>query len=256
MTAKRSLFCVIALLLVSLISSVASAGALVEVDGNVFGTVVVENGRSFLPLREAVDMLGVKINWDNHSKTAYITKDKTVVAFTQGKTEYRVNGEVQLMDVVPLNVDGRIFVPVRFAAESLGFRVVYDQETKIIRLRSITPVLTANLQWSVPSGNRVEFALTVKNSGSASAEVILLDGQDFDMVVKKDGKEIYRWSDGKFFTLAIRNVTYAPGEEKQFTWEWMPPSAGTYEIEVYYLGISREEPVVQQTLIVDWDPSA
>ena len=154
------------------------------------------------------------------------------------------------------NVDGRIFVPLRFAAESLGYRVEYDQETKVIRLSTKKPILTSGLQWSVPSGNSVGFALTVKNSDSSPANVILLGGQDFDMVVKQDGKEIYRWSDEKFFTLAIRYITYAPGEERKFTWEWMPPSAGTYEIEVYYLGVSREEPVVRQSLIVDWEPSA
>lgn len=252
MAVKRSLLCVMVLLLVSLMSSVASAEMLVEVDGNVLGTgAVVENGRSYLPLRASADMVGAEIEWDNQSKTAYITKDGIVVAFSQGETEYRVNGVVQVMDVIPLNVDGRIFVPVRFAAESLGYRVVYDQEAKTIRLRSEEIVLTAELTWSVPTNNSVDFAFTVKNTGSAPARVTLLGGQDFDMVVKQDGKEVYRWSDGKFFTLAIRYITYAPGEERQFTWEWVPPAAGTYEVEVYYLGISREVPVALQSLIVD-----
>ena len=257
MTAKRGLFCITVVLLILVMSSVAGAGMLLEVDGNALGAaVVVENGRSYLPLRAVVEMVGAEINWDNQSKTAYISKGHTVLAFSEGKAEYLVNGKVHVMDVVPLIVDGRLYVPIRFAAESLGYRVAYDEDAKTIRLTSVEPAFTADVAWSVSNGGRVKFLLTVKNPGSVPVEVVLPGGQDFDMLVLKEGKVIYRWSEGKAFTMALRFITYASGEEKQFTWEWMPPSAGTYEIEVFYMGISRDEPVVTKTLVVDWEPSA
>jgi hypothetical protein len=256
MTAKRSLYSVFVLLLVLLLPSVAGAAMRVEVDGKVFGTVMIENGRSFLELRNFSETVGAGIEWDNNTKTAYIAKGDTVVAFVQGKREYLVNGDVRVMDAVPLNLSGRIFVPVRFAAESLGYRVVFEHESKTVRLSSKESALSTDLSWGVQFGSSMEFTLKVKNPGTVPVGVVLSDGQDFDLVVKQAGKEIYRWSDGKMFTMALRYVTYAPGEEKKFTWEWSPPAAGTYEMEVYYLGINRREPVVQWTLVVDWEPSA
>jgi len=39
-------------------------------------------------------------------------------------------------------------------------------------------------------------------------------GQRFDIVLKSgDGKEVYRWSDGKAFTLALGTETFGPGEQ-------------------------------------------
>lgn len=256
-TVRRGLFCWgIALILVLFVSSAASAEVRVDVNGKVLVGGIVENGRSFLEMRFFAETLGAAVAWHHESKTVYITQGETVVSFTQGQAKYFVNGEVRVIDAAPINVGGRLFVPLRAAAESLGYLVAYDQEAKTVSLKKEEAVLSAELDWKVLFGNDVAFALTVKNTGNVPVDVTLPGGQDFDMVVKQDGKEVYRWSDGKFFTLALRFVTYAPGEEKQFTWEWLPPAAGTYEVEVYYLGISVNEPVVRKTLVVDWEPSA
>lgn len=257
MMSRKGLFVACIVLTVLLLSSVAAAEVQLEVDGSPLEMIVVlEAGRSYLPLREFGETLGAEILWDHQEKAAYITKGNSTVTFTDGDSEYRLNGDVRKMDTEPYIRNGRIFVPVRYAAQGLGYGVVFDEGAKTVRLQREEPVLTSDVAWKLLAENSLEFTLTMKNTGDTPVEVEVPSGQDFDMVVKQDGKEIYRWSDGMFFTLALRYVTYAPGEENRFSWEWTPPAAGTYEIEVYYLGVSREEPVVRETLVVDWETSA
>jgi hypothetical protein len=112
--------------------------------------------------------------------------------------------------------------------------------------------LRAALSSRVLHDKSVEFALTVTNVSESSVQVVLYNGQDFEMLAKKDGDVVYRWSDGMFFTQAIRSVTYDPGEVKRFVWKWSPESPGLYELEVFYLGISRAEPAIRQMYIVDY----
>jgi len=79
------------------------------------------------------------------------------------------------------------------------------------------------------TGGGAEFTYTVENAGDDPAEVTFMSGQSFDITVTDDGEEVWRWSQGRMFTQAIREETIAPGDTRTFSGEWTDPNPGTYE---------------------------
>ena len=84
----------------------------------------VADGRTMVPIRALTETFGAKVDYDNDAKTVTIVDGDTTVVMTIGETTYTVNGEEQTMDVAPVIGSGdRTYVPVRFVAEALGYKV-------------------------------------------------------------------------------------------------------------------------------------
>ncbi|MBI1897984.1 MAG: hypothetical protein HYS04_15850, partial [Acidobacteria bacterium] len=55
--------------------------------------------------------------------------------------------------------------------------------------------------------------LRVRNSTGHPVQLNFPTGQSFDFVIRNEaGDIVQRWSEGKFFTQALRSETLAPGE--------------------------------------------
>ncbi|MEF8812725.1 MAG: BsuPI-related putative proteinase inhibitor [Halovenus sp.] len=74
----------------------------------------------------------------------------------------------------------------------------------------------------------VTFTFRVTNVGTEPAELTFRSGQDGDVAVRQDGEEVWRWSDGRMFTQAIRTTTLAVGETYETEYEWTEPAPGDY----------------------------
>jgi photosystem II stability/assembly factor-like uncharacterized protein len=94
--------------------------------------------RTLVPLRAVAEAFGVTVTWDATAHTATITGGMSNLTLTIGKATAVVNGLDTPIDtnakVVPLIVAGRMLLPVRFVAESLGATVNYNQVTKTITM--------------------------------------------------------------------------------------------------------------------------
>lgn len=56
-------------------------------------------------------------------------------------------------------------------------------------------------------GQRVLVRITIRNTKNTPLELTFPSGQDFDVVIRNEkGEEVYRWSQGRVFTQAIRQV--------------------------------------------------
>jgi hypothetical protein len=101
--------------------------------------VTIENGRSLVPVRQVVEPLGGKIEWD--AKTQKITisysNPKTIVLKIGDPYAY-VDGKKTLM---PSSVPPRIFckgttmVPLRFVSDILGATTNYYSDLKMIEVK-------------------------------------------------------------------------------------------------------------------------
>ena len=84
----------------------------------------VADGRTMVPIRALTETFGAEVNYDNDARTVTIKDGDTTVVMTIGETTYTVNGEEQTMDVAPvIGSSDRTYVPVRFVAEALGYKV-------------------------------------------------------------------------------------------------------------------------------------
>lgn len=93
---------------------------------------IIQNDRTLLPLRAVVEGLGGSVAWEDETKTAVFAKGDTVIFMTIGSKTAFVNTTEHTMDTVPIIIDGRTMLPIRFVAENLGFSVEWDATTQTI----------------------------------------------------------------------------------------------------------------------------
>ena len=85
---------------------------------------VDDNWRTMVPIRARAEAFDAEVVWDQDDETVTINFDGgTQIVMTVGETTYTINGEEATMDTEPVNTGSRVYVPIRFAAEGLGFSV-------------------------------------------------------------------------------------------------------------------------------------
>ncbi|MGB9886522.1 MAG: stalk domain-containing protein [Moorellales bacterium] len=85
-------------------------------------------GRLFVPVRYLALALGVPeagIRFEAGGKVILV-KGQTRLTLTLGQPLLLVNGQPRSLDVAPLLRNGRSFLPARYVAEALGYRVTWD----------------------------------------------------------------------------------------------------------------------------------
>lgn len=73
-----------------------------------------------------------------------------------------------------------------------------------------------------PQGDSVHFVLQVTNASEQPVALEFTSGQSYDFVVHRGERELWRWSEGQFFTQALRSETLPPGETLRYQASWAP----------------------------------
>ena len=82
----------------------------------------VADSRTMVPIRALSETFGAKVDFKDNVVT--IVDGDTTVVMTIGETTYTINDEEKTMDVAPVIGSGdRTYVPIRFVAEALGYKV-------------------------------------------------------------------------------------------------------------------------------------
>lgn len=80
--------------------------------------------RTMVPIRALAEAFDAEVIWSQDDETVTINFDAgTKIVMTVDETTYTVNGEEATMDTEPVNTGSRVYVPIRFAAEAMGFSV-------------------------------------------------------------------------------------------------------------------------------------
>ena len=75
----------------------------------------------------------------------------------------------------------------------------------------------------------VKFAFHVTNNTNKRVELRFPSGQTHDVVVlDAQGKEVWRWSNGRMFTQAMQNKVLSTNDTLTFTETWHPEGTGTF----------------------------
>jgi hypothetical protein len=96
------------------------------------------SGRAMYPFRECLEHIGAEISWDPDARVAKGSLGGNTVEFPIDSNEYRINGQSFSMDegVASFIHDGRTYIPLRYAAEALGYSVQWEASTNTIQLVS------------------------------------------------------------------------------------------------------------------------
>jgi len=96
-------------------------------------------GRTYLPIRWVAEPLGATVLWDGIEKKATVQLKDVVIELWIGRNLARVNGNYKFIDpdnpkVVPLIIEDRTMLPIRFVAENLGCKVNWNPLTRTVAI--------------------------------------------------------------------------------------------------------------------------
>jgi N-acetylmuramoyl-L-alanine amidase len=102
--------------------------------------IYINNQRLFIPVRNLVEKFHGSIDWDPVDRHIFITTPLgDTLVFTLGKAEMKFNDRIYIMDVEPFISEGRMYIPLRHAAEFLHADVNWDANQRKVSF-SIVPL--------------------------------------------------------------------------------------------------------------------
>lgn len=94
----------------------------------------VYKGRVMVPLRFLSDSLHASVEWDQIFKIATVTLGSLRIRVQVGNNTADVGGNAVALDVPPVIVNSRVFVPIRFISENFGSSVDWDSKMQIVKI--------------------------------------------------------------------------------------------------------------------------
>lgn len=91
---------------------------------------VIHEGRILIPVRAISEAMGALVSWDQEKRTVTVDNGKNVIVFDIDGGKTVVNGTEMQIDVSAQVMNHRTMVPMRFIAEKLGLKVVWDPDTE------------------------------------------------------------------------------------------------------------------------------
>lgn len=99
------------------------------------GTVPVKkNDRTLLPIRAVVEAFGATVMWDEMEEKVTVYRGNTTIELWIDSTVAMVNNKSYVMDVAPIVINDRTFMPLRFIAESLGLTVGWNEANQTVTI--------------------------------------------------------------------------------------------------------------------------
>jgi hypothetical protein len=126
-------------------------------------------------------------------------------------------------------MDTRLVLPLLCAASAVAFAATpfSHNEKSVATVRHLASeksaaiVTTFDVTRATDDAEKLKFSLNVRNNTTKMLELTFPDGKTHDFVVKDfAGKEVWRWSDGRMFTSAMRSETLKGKGETVFEESW------------------------------------
>lgn len=150
-------------------------GEKVRVDQKMTDGLRVVNGRTCVGVRDLVNAIeGAKVEWDGTNHIVDITYDGKTISYPVGKPLMWADGKAVTIDV-PAQIDPAIsktFLPIRNIAETLGFKVDWDNKAKEV-------VLTPGAGTGVTTAQQPR--PTTPQTQNSKTKITLASGQTVDI---------------------------------------------------------------------------
>jgi N-acetylmuramoyl-L-alanine amidase len=112
----------------------------------------ISNGRLLVPVRFLADALGARASWDQEAQDVTVSRvtrgfivleltiGSAVMESTSGYGNTAGTGKTIQMDMAPVIVNGRAYLPARYVAEAFGFDVSWGAAAQTITLSQKEPL--------------------------------------------------------------------------------------------------------------------
>ncbi len=154
----------------------------------------LQEGHLLVPMRLLAEALGANVTWNDSNGTALVSTRETGIALKVNNREVVKNGQTLTIEAPAQIKQGRLLVPLRFLAESLGAEVAWNQ--------NIPAVAITNPPIPIPERIHKE-AFPAQVAFSNNNNLWLLDGNQADaeplQITTQGSVEIIGWSpDGQW----------------------------------------------------------
>ncbi|HEX9061818.1 MAG TPA: stalk domain-containing protein [Clostridia bacterium] len=92
------------------------------------------NNRIIVPMRGVFDKIPFEIKWDEGNKTVSAYKGGRSIMVRLNDSIALVDGKEVTLEVSAVNIDNRVFVPLRFISESIGASVEWDSNSRVVSI--------------------------------------------------------------------------------------------------------------------------
>lgn len=131
---KKFIGC-IAIAMAMLMPTIVNAGIVVE-DTELEVDYIIKQSKTLVPLRGIFEQLGYKVQYNNATKTAYLTGENNI-EICAGQEGFFCNGQWIECEIPQEIIDGRFYVPLRDIVNTLdGYEIEWNENTKAIYIHS------------------------------------------------------------------------------------------------------------------------
>ena len=140
---KLLLFLLAMTLLLTPFASAADEGVYVFLDGeevvlpNINAYFDTDIGIIMAPITLFSNELDVDVDYDIEAGTVILSREDTTMLFTVEETAAKLNSRNVTLDTPPVLKDGEVYVPLRFAAENLGYELDWNSEGKRVEISTV-----------------------------------------------------------------------------------------------------------------------
>lgn len=187
----------------------------------------IVNDRTLVPVYVVKEAMGMDVGWDSNARRVTIAgNDKKIELAINSKTA-KVNGSVHALDVAPVIISDRTFLPFRSVGELLGMNVGWDSKTKRVSLTNktpvtadkpapdVTPVKPAVKTASITGIEQAENGFTITSTAKLTAKTftmsepnrIVMDIEKAKLNLRSDSIQ-----NGQLFNSVVKTVRYSQFE--------------------------------------------
>ncbi|WP_215493317.1 copper amine oxidase N-terminal domain-containing protein [Fenollaria sporofastidiosus] len=178
-------------------------GEKVRVDQKMTDGLRVVNGRTCVGVRDLVNAIeGAKVEWDGTNHIVDITYADKIISYPVGKPLMWADGKAVTIDV-PAQIDPQIsktFLPIRNIAETLGYKVDWDNKAKEV-------VLTPGAGTGITTTEQTKPTTTQNKNG----KFILSSGEALPDFNNPPNEARYKLSEADFIDNGDGTETFAKG---------------------------------------------
>lgn len=170
----------LASLLFSTDTALAKQDINIYINGNPIHTEAkpfIQDNRALVPVRSVTEALGYQVDWNQRDKKVSVScpEEGTLSLFTNKKSYY-FNDTKKVLEVKPVIVNNRTFVPIRVLAESFGLDVNTNMTNKAFEIsisgkapESVTPEAPED-SYIAPAPARIDTGTALEGQSIASAQ--------------------------------------------------------------------------------------
>lgn len=208
--------------------------------------------RTMIPIRALAEALGYEVGWDEAEERVTLNNGLLEAELKIGSSEARVKLDKQYegnwektinLDALPVTVNDRTFVPVRFLSEALGYSVVWDSIRGKVYIDPIADqeVLDSYPYLEFSDDGTAEVGMRTYNNGQIPRIWHFPDGTPlYAEIYTYDGQKVLSLPDST--PAATPNKVFYPDSDNadscQFSMQGL--TSGLYYTDVWYTNKPNE----------------